>query len=108
MVIQRNHLGLADAMAIDFAQVLDGLFHAIARQTDIVDRHELVLVNGFDPEGLSGDVSVSSDIALAGLFLDVIERHVLGLDGLVMRCHRAITDWDLATLQCDIVPSARV
>jgi hypothetical protein len=66
------------------------------------------LVNGFDPEGLSGDVSVSSDIALAGLFLEVIERHVLGLVGWVTRYHRAITDWDLATLQCDIVPSDRV
>ena len=53
MVIQRNHPGLANAIAIDLAQILE-------------------------------------------------------LDGLVMRCHRAITDWGLATLQCDIVPSDRV
>lgn len=66
------------------------------------------LVNGFEPEGLSGEVSVSSDIALAGIFLEVIVRHVLGLVGSVTRYHQAITEWDLATLQCDMGPSDRV
>lgn len=66
------------------------------------------LVNGFGTEGLSvAAVSVSSDTAGAGLFLEVIVRHVPGLVGSVARCHQAITNKELATLQRDIVPSDR-
>ncbi|MNW12108.1 hypothetical protein D3C71_2097120 [compost metagenome] len=43
------------------------------------------------PEGLSmAAVSVSSDTAGAGLFLEVIVRHVPGLMGSEVRCHLAI------------------
>ncbi|MNV39021.1 hypothetical protein D3C71_1305860 [compost metagenome] len=44
MVIQRNNLGLANAMTVDLAQVLDRFLHAIPGQADVVDRDELVLV----------------------------------------------------------------
>src|SRR5689334_19447564 len=44
MVIQRNNLGLANPVTVDLAQVLDRLLHAIARQTNVIDRDELVLV----------------------------------------------------------------
>ena len=44
MVIQRNNLGLADAVTIDLAQVLDRFLHAVPRQADVVDRDEFFLV----------------------------------------------------------------
>ena len=44
MVIQRNNLGLANPVTVYLAQVLDRLLHAIARQTNVIDRDELVLV----------------------------------------------------------------
>ena len=42
-----------------------------------------------------GEVSVISETALAGLFLEVIVRHMPGQVGSWTRCRRTITEWDL-------------
>ena len=44
VVVERDDAGLADAVAVDLAQVLDGFLHAVARQADVIDRDELVLI----------------------------------------------------------------
>nr|BFD40088.1 hypothetical protein FFPRI1PSEUD_15870 [Pseudomonas sp. FFPRI_1] len=57
------------------------------------------LDNGFVSEGLGiGEVSVISETALAGLFLEVIVRHMPGQVGSRTRCLRTITEWDLAAV----------
>ena len=44
MVVQRNNLGLANAVTVDLAQVLDRFLHAIPGQADVVDRDKFFLV----------------------------------------------------------------
>src|SRR5471030_3539467 len=46
-------------------------------------------INGFDGAGLlAAGLRVRSDTAVAGLFLEVIVRHIPGLVGSTTRCHR--------------------
>jgi hypothetical protein len=50
-------------------------------------------VNGFDGAGLfAAGLSVRSEIAVAGLFLEVIVRHVPGLVGRTTRGRRTVTE----------------
>ena len=44
MVVQRDDLGFADTVTVNFTQVLDGFFHAVSRKADVIDRHKFVFV----------------------------------------------------------------